>query len=127
MRALLRLPSVMTSKIREVQFVPNHTSNVRAQLYRNMKGVLFRVYQGNERVNIKIEGCQDKLTHNWFIITSIVCNRTAKDTLRMAIASIGVYCEILFKENHEANLKRMQDAVYTLLLTQPWIVVRCEQ
>lgn len=125
-RALLNMPSVMVSEIKRVTFSPNPTLKVHTQIYRNMKGVQFKIYQGEERVNFKISGCQGQFTHNGFVITSIVCNRTAKNILKMTLASIGVYCKILFKENHEANLKRMQESVYEELLHCPWKVIRCE-
>lgn len=98
-RALMKLPSVMVSVIRGVTFSPNSTSNICAQLYSNVKGVTFRVYQGEERVNFKCDGCQSQFNHNGFIITSIVCNRTSKEILRGALVSIGVNCKILFKES----------------------------
>jgi len=48
--ALMKMPSVMVSEIKSITFSPDPIGKITAQMHRNMKGVPFRVYEGEERV-----------------------------------------------------------------------------
>lgn len=122
-RALLGLNSNMSSVIKNVNFAPGESSEIRVMIKTNKRRVVYKSYEGQERVNFKSVSNRGQFTHNGSLIASIVCNRTPKDSIANTLAAIGVYCKLGFED--ATNLMRMYDAQYKFLRQAPWEIVRC--
>lgn len=125
-RALLGLNSNMSSVIKNVNFAPGESSEIRVTRKTNKRRVVYKSYEGQERVNFKSVSNRGQFTHNGSLIASIVCNRTPKDSIANTLAAIGVYCKLGFED--ATNLMRMHDAQYKFLRQAPLLdALRCEK
>nr|QRW42567.1 MAG: polymerase PB2 [Astopletus virus] len=122
LRAIMGQDLVETKMVHGFEFYGDgkNMKSVRAE---NRKKVAFYRYTGDEMVDISRGTFKARVHRRGSFVNGFMCTRASLETIRNAVAALGVYLKLQFESSDAPTLRRISDQMFQRWLEAPWSVL----